>query len=81
MIHKGEMPFQCSICQKRFRERSNLNYHIKKHKSNEIIKKKLFKNVKKHKNNKRNLNLKKKVINEKKVNNKIKDNIILVFVP
>jgi len=74
MIHKGEMPFQCSICQKRFRERSNLNYHIKKHKSNEITKKKLFKNIKKHKNNKRNLNSKKKMINKKKANTKIKDN-------
>ena len=74
MIHKGEMPFQCSICQKRFRERSNLNFHIKKHKSNEMIKKKLFKNVKKYKNNKRNLNSKKKVINVKKVDNKIKEN-------
>ena len=67
MIHKGEMPFQCSICQKRFRERSNLNYHIKKHKSKKNIKKKLFKNVKKHKNNKRNLNLKKKRIMNLKV--------------
>ena len=74
MIHKGEMPFQCIICQKRFRERSNLNFHIKKHKSNEMIKKKLFKNVKKYKNNKRNLNSKKKVINVKKVDNKIKEN-------
>jgi hypothetical protein len=50
MIHKGEMPFQCKICQKKFREKSNLNYHIKKHNSNEINKKKLFKNVKKYKN-------------------------------
>jgi hypothetical protein len=74
MIHKGEMPFQCTICQKRFRERSNLNFHIKKHKSNEMIKKKLFKNVKKYKNNKRNLNSKKKVINAKIVDNKIKEN-------
>ena len=74
MIHKGEMPFQCNICQKKFRERSNLNFHIKKHKNKEIIKKIIFKNVKKHKNNKRNLIKKEKVINEKNANNKIKDN-------
>jgi uncharacterized Zn-finger protein len=61
MIHKGEMPFQCNICQKKFRERSNLNFHIKKHKNKEIIKKIIFKNVKKHKNNKRNL-IKKEII-------------------
>lgn len=31
MIHKGEKPFQCEICKKQFREKSNYNYHIKKH--------------------------------------------------
>jgi hypothetical protein len=69
MIHKGEMPFQCNICQKRFRVRSNLNFHIKKHKNNEIIKKKMFKNIKKYKNNKKNVNSRKKMIIEKKANN------------
>jgi hypothetical protein len=74
MIHKGEMPFQCNICQKRFRVRSNLNFHIKKHKNNEIIKKKMFKNIKKYKNNKKNVNSRKKMIIEKKANYEIKDN-------
>ena len=50
MIHKGQKPYECDICQKRFRVRSNLNFHIKKHKNNEIIKKKMFKNIKKDKN-------------------------------
>ena len=31
MIHRGEKPFQCNICNKKFREKSNYNYHIKKH--------------------------------------------------
>ena len=31
MIHKGEKPFQCEICKKQFREKSNYNYHLKKH--------------------------------------------------
>jgi len=32
MIHKGEKPFECEICNKRFREKSNCNFHMKKHK-------------------------------------------------
>lgn len=31
MIHKGLKPFQCNICQKQFREKSNFNFHLKKH--------------------------------------------------
>ena len=31
MIHRGEKPFECKICNKKFREKSNYNYHIKKH--------------------------------------------------
>ena len=31
MIHNNQVPFQCSICQKRFREKSNFNFHLKKH--------------------------------------------------
>ena len=31
MIHKGLKPFQCNICQKKFREKSNYNFHLKKH--------------------------------------------------
>ena len=31
MIHKGEKPFECIICKKKFREKSNFNYHMKKH--------------------------------------------------
>ena len=31
MIHKGEKPFECNICQKKFREKSNYNFHMKKH--------------------------------------------------
>ena len=31
MIHKGEKPFECNICKKKFREKSNYNYHMKKH--------------------------------------------------
>ena len=31
MIHKGERPFECNFCKKKFREKSNYNYHMKKH--------------------------------------------------
>jgi len=31
MIHKGLKPFQCNICKKEFREKSNFNFHLKKH--------------------------------------------------
>lgn len=31
MIHKGIKPFQCNICQKKFREKSNYNFHLKNH--------------------------------------------------
>jgi hypothetical protein len=31
MIHNNIIPFQCSICKKRFREKANCNYHMKKH--------------------------------------------------
>ena len=31
MIHKGEKPYQCVICKLKFREKSNYNFHIKKH--------------------------------------------------
>ena len=31
MIHKGQKPYECDICQKRFREKSNYNFHMKKH--------------------------------------------------
>ena len=31
MIHKGEKPFQCNVCLKKFREKSNFNFHMKKH--------------------------------------------------
>ena len=31
MIHKGEKPFQCNLCNKKFREKSNYNFHVKKH--------------------------------------------------
>jgi hypothetical protein len=31
LIHKGLKPFQCNICQKQFREKSNFNFHLKKH--------------------------------------------------
>ena len=43
MIHKGEKPFQCEICKKQFREKSNYNYHLKKH-DNLSAKKKKEKN-------------------------------------
>ena len=31
MIHKGLKPFHCNICKKEFREKSNFNFHLKKH--------------------------------------------------
>ena len=31
MIHKGEKPFECIICTKKFREKANYNFHMKKH--------------------------------------------------
>ena len=31
MIHKGEKPHECKICQKKFREKSYYNLHMKKH--------------------------------------------------
>ena len=31
MIHKGEKPFECNICNKKFRVKSNYNFHMKSH--------------------------------------------------
>lgn len=54
MIHKGEKPFECIVCKKKFREKSNFNYHMKKHmikteenleKDDEIISKKQIFNI------------------------------------
>ena len=48
MIHKGLKPFQCTICEQRFREKSNYNFHMKKHllKLNKKIKNEKEDNVK-----------------------------------
>ena len=37
MIHSGEKPFKCDYpnCERRFRDKSNLNIHFKKHFKNE----------------------------------------------
>ena len=36
MIHKGEQPFECDICHKKFRIKSNYNFHMKSHMSKDI---------------------------------------------
>ena len=34
LIHKGEKPYQCEICNRKFNQRVNLDKHLKSHESN-----------------------------------------------
>lgn len=73
MIHKGERPFECNFCKQKFREKSNYNYHMKKHISKDQNILNNVNNTNKKINNKKNL-----LVIEKNINNfyikKIKQN-------
>lgn len=72
MIHKGERPFECNFCKQKFREKSNYNYHMKKHISKD---QNILNNVN---NTNKKINNKNDLVIEKNINNfyikKIKQN-------
>lgn len=72
MIHKGERPFECNFCKQKFREKSNYNYHMKKHFSKD---QNILNNVN---NTNKKINNKIDLVIEKNINNfyikKIKQN-------
>ena len=87
MIHRGEKPFQCNICFKKFREKSNYNFHMKKHflKINKKVKVNENKNENKINNNFRadeliidkninNVGLNKNIEFPKTINNNLANN-------
>ena len=87
MIHRGEKPFQCNICFKKLREKSNYNFHMKKHflKINKKVKVNENKNENKIKNNFRadeliidkninNVGLNKNIEFPKTINNNLANN-------
>jgi len=68
MIHTGEKPFNCTFpgCQKKFREKGNLNSHLKKH----------YKNHNFQNNNYNNNNININNINNEEENKKIKNFVL-----